>query len=65
MKIAWIGLGAMGSKMAPRLLSAGHSVVAFDVRPEALDEFVKLGGQRAESAAQAAKGADVVWLMVV
>ena len=65
MKIAWIGLGAMGSKMAPRLLAAGHTVVAFDVRTEAMDEFVKLGGQRAASAAEAARGADVVWLMVV
>ena len=65
MKIAWIGLGAMGSKMAPRLLAAGHTVVAFDVRAEAMDEFVKLGGQRAASAAEAARGADVVWLMVV
>lgn len=65
MKIAWIGLGAMGSKMAPRLLAAGHTVVAYDVRPEALEAFVKQGGQRADSAAAAAKGADVVWLMVV
>lgn len=65
MKIAWIGLGAMGSKMAPRLVQAGHTVVAFDVRAQALDDFVALGGQRAASASEAAQGADLVWLMVV
>ena len=31
MKIAFIGLGAMGGPMARNLLKAGHSLIVFDV----------------------------------
>ena len=65
MNIGWVGLGAMGSKMAPRLLAAGHAVKAYDLRESAIDAFVDQGGQAAHSVAQAAQGVDVLWLMVV
>ncbi|GMA66151.1 NAD(P)-dependent oxidoreductase [Alicyclobacillus fastidiosus] len=38
-KLGFVGLGNMGHHMARRLLEAGHNVVLFDVRSEALDAF--------------------------
>ena len=45
MPVGFIGLGHMGFPMARRLLGAGHDVVAFDTRPEALDKLVSLGAE--------------------
>jgi len=58
MKIAFIGLGNMGTPMAANLVKAGHEVVGFDTmaRPEGL--------ALATSAAEAARGADVVITML-
>jgi L-threonate 2-dehydrogenase len=65
MQIGFIGLGAMGVPMALNLLKAGHSVAGFDVRAGAVDALVAAGGQAASSAANAAQGAELLWLMVV
>jgi 3-hydroxyisobutyrate dehydrogenase len=65
MKIGFIGLGAMGAPMALNLLEAGHAVCGFDVRAGAADALVAVGGSTAASAAEAAKGAELLWLMVV
>ncbi len=65
MKIAFIGLGAMGTPMAAKLVSAGHTVKGFDTRPSAVADLVAAGGRAATSAADAAQGADLLWLMVV
>lgn len=58
MKIAFIGLGNMGAPMAANLVRAGHDVTGFDTmaRPEGL--------ALAASAAEAAKGAEVVITML-
>lgn len=63
--IAFVGLGAMGSAMAKRLVEAQHRVVGFDMRAEAVAKLVAAGGHGATSAAEAAKGADTLVLMVV
>ena len=42
--IGWIGLGHMGSRMAPRLLAAGHPVVAYDTDAGRLESLAALGG---------------------
>ena len=65
MQIGFIGLGAMGVPMALNLLKAGHSVRGFDVRAGACDALVAAGGQAASTAADAAQGAELLWLMVV
>lgn len=62
MNIGFIGLGAMGGKMATNLIRKGHSVRVFDVMPAAVERLVSLGGQKAGSAAEAADGAEVVLL---
>jgi putative dehydrogenase len=65
MRIGFIGLGAMGAPMAARLVGAGHEVRGFDVRPAAVEALVAQGGQAAASARDAARGAELLWLMVV
>lgn len=58
--IAYIGLGAMGLPLARHLTRAGHAVVAYDIDPARADAIVELGGRKAASVAEAARGADVV-----
>ena len=65
MRIAFIGLGAMGAPMALNLVKAGHTVCGFDVRAGAAQALVQAGGKEATSAAEAARDAELVWLMVV
>ncbi|MEI2385303.1 3-hydroxyisobutyrate dehydrogenase [Breoghania sp. JC706] len=62
--IAFIGLGNMGLPMATNLVKAGHSVVAFDTVPEALEKARAEGMAIAEDAAEAAAGADFVITML-
>lgn len=63
--IGFVGLGAMGAEMAETLVSKQWRVVGYDIRREAIDRLVKNGGHAAASAAEAAKGAEALVLMVV
>lgn len=63
--IAFIGLGAMGSAMAATLLKKQYRVTGYDVHPEAVARIAHAGGKGAASAEEAARGADMVILMVV
>jgi 3-hydroxyisobutyrate dehydrogenase-like beta-hydroxyacid dehydrogenase len=49
MDIGFIGLGQMGFHMARRLVEAGHRVMVFDVRSEAIDRLTALGARAAAS----------------
>ncbi|OIH85178.1 3-hydroxyisobutyrate dehydrogenase [Arthrobacter sp. UCD-GKA] len=62
--IAFIGLGHMGGPMAANLVKAGHHVAGFDLSPEALDAARSAGVEIAESAAQAAAGANIIITML-
>lgn len=64
-RIGFIGLGAMGMGMATTLVRAGFSVKGYDINPQAGERFVAAGGASVESAAEAARNADVLILMVV
>ncbi|MDX2483915.1 MAG: 3-hydroxyisobutyrate dehydrogenase [Pseudodonghicola sp.] len=59
MKIGFIGLGNMGGPMAANLAKAGHDVTGFDMA-----DVTIAGVKMAGSAAEAAKGADVVITML-
>ncbi|MFN3646205.1 MAG: 3-hydroxyisobutyrate dehydrogenase [Gemmobacter sp.] len=59
MKVGFIGLGNMGAPMALNLVKAGHQVAGFDLAAPCPE-----GVARAASAAEAAKGADVVITML-
>jgi len=63
-KIAFIGLGIMGSPMAVHLAKAGHQVVGFNRSPDKAQPLVQAGGQAAESIAEAVRDAEVVAVMV-
>ncbi|MDH5540915.1 MAG: NAD(P)-dependent oxidoreductase [Rhizobacter sp.] len=65
MRIAFVGLGAMGVPMAVNLVKAGHEVSGYDVRAQALVPLLDAGGIAATSAAEAAEDAELLWLMVV
>jgi 3-hydroxyisobutyrate dehydrogenase len=62
MNVGFIGLGHMGQHMARHVAEAGHSLAAFDLRPEAISNLVQTpGARRAASVAEAAAGAEVVF----
>lgn len=63
-KIAFIGLGNMGSPMAKNLIQAGHDVVGFDLSEEAIIDLCALGATGAVSVSDAVSGADVVVTML-
>ena len=64
-RIGFIGLGAMGFGMAASLCRAGFAVTGYDLREEALERLVERGGARALSPAEAARGARLLFVMVV
>ncbi len=63
-KIAFLGLGAMGSRMAARLLAAGHAVTVWNRSAERTAPLVDNGAQAAATPAEAAAGAEVVIAML-
>ena len=58
--VGLVGLGIMGSAMAPNLLAAGFQVVGFDVSPERMKAFVAAGGTPAASPQAVAEAASIV-----
>jgi len=62
--VAFIGLGIMGAPMAGHLLDAGYQVIGYNRSRPAVDRLVAKGAKAAGSAAEAARGADVVITMV-
>jgi 3-hydroxyisobutyrate dehydrogenase-like beta-hydroxyacid dehydrogenase len=64
MHIGFIGLGAMGAGMVPRLLAAGHSVTGYNRSREKAEPLIKSGMRLADSPRGAAESADVVFSIV-
>jgi 3-hydroxyisobutyrate dehydrogenase-like beta-hydroxyacid dehydrogenase len=60
MDIGFIGLGNMGAHMARRLLEAGHKVVVYDTRQEAIGNLAARGAVAARSPAEVADAAETV-----
>ncbi|MBU2979630.1 3-hydroxyisobutyrate dehydrogenase [Alteromonas sp. C1M14] len=63
-KLAFIGLGNMGSGMAKNLVEREFPVVAYDLNETALDNAKSFGCQIASSAQQAVKDAEIVITML-
>lgn len=63
-RIAFIGLGNMGTPMSRRLIDAGHEVVGSDPAEAARARLIEAGGSVADSVAEAAHGAAAVILML-
>jgi putative dehydrogenase len=55
-----VGLGLLGNAVATRLLGARHEVIGYDVAPACVERLVALGGGAAKSAAEVARGSEIV-----
>src|SRR5439155_26508213 len=64
MKIGFIGTGTMGQPMLANLIKKGFQAIVYDTAPAALDAAVRLGAERAGSAAAAAAAGDLVITML-
>jgi 3-hydroxyisobutyrate dehydrogenase-like beta-hydroxyacid dehydrogenase len=60
MRVAFLGLGIMGRSMAANLATAGHDVTVWNRTPGKEVE----GARSAATPAEAARGAEVVWMCV-
>jgi 3-hydroxyisobutyrate dehydrogenase len=60
MRIAFLGLGRMGSGMAARLLAAGHSLSVYNRTASRAEPLQRLGARVADSARVAAENADII-----
>ena len=60
--ISVVGLGAMGTALASRLLNAGYSVKGYDILEEKISNLIPLGLKGVKSSKEAAEGADLILL---
>ena len=63
-KVAVLGIGAMGSRIAHRLLDAGYTVSIWNRTHAALTALIKAGARSASTPREAAVAADVVLTMI-
>ena len=63
-KIGFIGLGTIGRHMAANLAKSSYELTVFDYEAAVVDELAALGASVASSAAEAAKGKDLVIAIV-
>jgi 3-hydroxyisobutyrate dehydrogenase-like beta-hydroxyacid dehydrogenase len=64
MRVAFVGAGQMGGRMAAHVAASGHELTVFDTRPELVIHLVAAGARAAASPADAVSGADVVSVVV-
>ncbi len=62
--VAFLGLGAMGVRMAANILKAGHQVTVWNRTPSKADELVINGAKLAQTPGEAAQDADFVIAMI-
>ncbi len=65
MKIGFIGLGTQGKYLAINLVTAGHDVMVFDLRPEPLAELAAAGARIAASSLEVGEHAEIVEICVL
>ncbi|MFW6103407.1 MAG: 2-hydroxy-3-oxopropionate reductase [Chloroflexota bacterium] len=63
-QLGFIGIGIMGKPMAAHLLAAGHTVNAYDVNIDALNELASKGAVPCKSSKEVAAGSDIIIVMV-
>lgn len=61
-RVAVIGLGLMGSRMAANLMAHGFEVYGYDIDQDRLEEFIARGGRAARSPAEAVQDVPTVVL---
>ena len=63
-KIGWIGVGIMGSRMAPHLLCEDTKLYVYDTVPENCGPLVKAGAEAVGSLREIAEKADILFSMI-
>ena len=63
-RVAWLGLGAMGLAMAPRLLDTASELAVYDPLQDRVRTLAEQGARAAITSADAAQGAELLFLMV-
>jgi 3-hydroxyisobutyrate dehydrogenase-like beta-hydroxyacid dehydrogenase len=63
-RIAFLGLGAMGSRMAANLIKAGHQVTVWNRSSVAMTPLVEAGARAATTPREAANGAEFILSML-
>src|SRR5689334_4892512 len=64
MNIGFVGLGAMGSGIVPRLMAAGHAVTGWNRSKEKAEPLIKAGMRFAATPRAAAADADIAFSIV-
>ena len=64
MKIGFIGLGIMGSRMAHNLLKQGHGLIVYNRTKEKTEALVKDGAELADSPADVGKNSSILFTML-
>ena len=64
-RVGLIGVGNMGAGMSRNILKAGHELMVYDVRPEAMAALVQEGAAAAASPREVGAAADTVFIMVL
>ncbi|NMF67314.1 NAD(P)-dependent oxidoreductase [Brasilonema octagenarum UFV-E1] len=59
-RIAYLGLGIMGSRMAANLLKAGYDVTVWNRNPESCKPLVEQGATQAQTPAKAVENAEAI-----
>jgi 3-hydroxyisobutyrate dehydrogenase len=58
--VGFIGVGNMGNPMAYNVLKAGFPMIVYDRNPQAMENLLQAGAQRAASARQVVEGSEIV-----
>ena len=58
--IGIIGLGQIGGGIAPNLVRAGYSITGYDLKPDAVQRLVDVGGRAAESGEEIVDRCDII-----
>ncbi len=64
MNVGFVGLGAMGAGIVPRLIAAGHAVTGWNRTKARAEPLLRLGMRWAESPREAAAASEVVFSIV-
>ena len=64
MNLGFVGLGAMGSLIVPRLMAAGHTVTGWNRSRDKAGDLIATGMRWADTPRAAAQGADIVFSIV-
>src|SRR5918996_61593 len=58
--VGFIGVGNMGNPMASNVLKAGFPMIVYDRNPQAMENLLQAGAQRAASGREVVEGAEII-----